>query len=717
MQSACEECNFHIFYQLLNASDMVKQRLRLHESKRPWRLVEGKLATSRPQETCSFEELDRHLMKLIGDKLVVLDIYSILSGVIHLGQLTFNKTPTECDATEISSPDCIVRDCAYLLGFINKESCNMSIEHRNMSATVAEFDIDGMEHMVTLLTQRSIDLPASAAPVTIPYTDIAQAVASRDAIGREIYRRLFGWIVERINSSCGADSAVAATLPDSSPGVIALLDIFGFENFEENYFDQLCINYANEKLQEMFAADIIESVRNEYKNEGLDLSSIGGYPSYSEVVQLIEHPVRGILSCINDQCRLPRGNDRTFLQRVGQLYQQAEHNNHASELLVMDVLKGSRYCSFGIHHFAGTVFYCAEGFVEINRDQYPSQLDDVLSSKAGGNQLLQQLFSRKCSDDLKLSTKVRGPISVGLQFKLQLNHLLESIRKTEIQYIRCLKPNNDHSHNIFDDALVSSQLVNGGLIAAIELGRSAFPCKLPIASFLRDFNFMDCPRTDFFQSSFDFSSESVGRSQCIEVMDGLSEIIKEISSAGSYSVGKNHIYFRRGVLAAIRNFRTKYLLATKRVQLQWKRFQKAKVQREEAERMKYLVRKHAAANIKQCWSLYRKRKHRRDDSDNNSSTEELKQGNGQESVSLRVQDNRFFHSMEPVKRTSFVTLRSARLDLVARLDRRERGVETMVSKSSFLWKRNAIWSRHKDICKKIIVFCLFVMTLYATFIG
>lgn len=306
----------------------------------------------------------------------------------------------------------------------------------------------------------------------------AQAKKGVEALIKATYGAMFKYLVDRINTSIACDakgnkggSSRNKRRKGERGGTIGILDIFGFETFQVNSFEQLCINYCNEALQQQFNRFVLRNEQEEYEKEGIPWSFIE-FPENQDVLDLIDQKTSGILNMLHDQCRTPGASDKTFSHLMydkcaGHSRFEADSRQVAEHL-------------FAVHHYAGLVEYDVEGFVEKNRDELPKEASDLLLSS--NNE-----FVRTLAEILKPSTsfgrnKVVSPRSgssqrptVGVQFSSQLRSLRSKIDETSPHYIRCLKPNNLLAPDIFDVALIADQLRCAGVIEAVRVSRLGYP--------------------------------------------------------------------------------------------------------------------------------------------------------------------------------------------------------------------------------------------------
>jgi len=303
----------------------------------------------------------------------------------------------------------------------------------------------------------------------------AQAKKGAEALIKATYGAMFQYLVDRINKSVSGDAKSNGGRSSSRhkgelTGTIGILDIFGFESFQVNSFEQLCINYCNEALQQQFNRFVLRNEQEEYDKEGIPWAFID-FPENQDVLDLIDQKGSGILNILHDQCRTPGASDKTFALLM---YDKcASHSRfEADSRQVAEQL-------FAVHHYAGLVEYDIEGFVEKNKDELPKETSDLLLSS--NNEFVRTLAKIVQPSTAAERTKIMSPRNaasqrptVGLQFSSQLHSLRRKIDETSPHYIRCLKPNNLLAPDIFDAALIADQLRCAGVIEAVRVSRLGY---------------------------------------------------------------------------------------------------------------------------------------------------------------------------------------------------------------------------------------------------
>jgi len=302
-----------------------------------------------------------------------------------------------------------------------------------------------------------------------------------EALIKAIYTALFKHIVEEINTSF----ACKKRGKDGVASFIGVLDIFGFESFKTNSLEQLFINYCNEALQQQFNAFVFKLEQEVYRREGIDWSLIE-FPDNQDVLDLIENKRTGLISVLDDQCRAPGTTDQSF---ASLLYRTCK--NHTR--LEADFRQVGKKL-FGIKHYAGSVEYDTINFIEKNRDETPRETIELLksSSKPFVKILLKQhektIASPQSSN--RSFSKARQ-VTVGGQFKTQLQSLRQKIDKTTPHYVRCLKPNSDLVAGEFNSNMISAQLQSAGVLEAVRISRVGYSQRFSHDQFLKRYDLLD----------------------------------------------------------------------------------------------------------------------------------------------------------------------------------------------------------------------------------
>ncbi|XP_038821280.1 myosin-IIIb-like isoform X2 [Salvelinus namaycush] len=312
-----------------------------------------------------------------------------------------------------------------------------------------------------------------------------QAEDARDSIAKVAYGRVFGWIVSKVNELLAPNVDFDVELTE-----IGILDIFGFENFAVNRFEQLCINLANEQLQYFFNHHIFLMEQNEYKEEGIEWETIS-FKDNKPILDLILTKPIGILSLLDEQSAFPQASDRDFVDKLNSKFKSSPH---------YEVVR-SRSPLFTVVHYAGKVQYNGGGFLEMNRDTIPASIRDLFINSV--TPLLSVLFAATISrtgtlmprkakvmqkaDDNFNSTRKQ---SVGAQFKHSLAVLMEKMFVASPHFVRCIKPNGNKLPDQVDNKRVMDQLRYNGLLETIRIRRDGFSWRPSFKEFAQRYNIL-----------------------------------------------------------------------------------------------------------------------------------------------------------------------------------------------------------------------------------
>ncbi|KAH7462468.1 hypothetical protein PRIC1_014919 [Phytophthora ramorum] len=390
-------------------------------------------------------------------------IFDILAALMHIGNLSFEHDENSDRLGQSMGPGAGKSDLA--------SSCIWS---RDAAATLMAVDATKLERALSVRRIRAgtdfVSMKLSA----------AQANNARDALAKALYGRLFDWMVTKINHFLKMDDSQKAK---GGLHFIGILDIFGFEVFPKNSFEQLCINFANETLQQQFNDYVFKAEQREYESQGVDWKYIE-FCDNQDCVNLISQRPTGILSLIDEECVMPKGSDTTLASK---LYRAC--GSHARfEASRIQRARGL----FTIVHYAGHVEYSSDGFLEKNKDVLHQEAVDMLVYSTREGSFARTLCEgiggsrdrAKSSPRQRAQTSKHRGASVGLQFKEQLTTLLETLHQTNPHYVRCLKPNELCKAGIYERERVLNQLRCNGVMEAVRVARAGYPIRLPHDEFV-----------------------------------------------------------------------------------------------------------------------------------------------------------------------------------------------------------------------------------------
>ncbi|XP_061696486.1 unconventional myosin-VIIa-like isoform X2 [Syngnathoides biaculeatus] len=460
-RQAQEERNYHIFYCMLaGITAEEKKSLHLKRATDYVFLTKGDCIRCEGRDDAEDFSRIRSAMKILtfSDQQSY-EILQLLAAILHLGNLHFEAhTQNNLESSDVSKSEHF-GIAASLLKVQNSVLAN-SLTHR------------------TFMTNRE--------RVTKPL-DCEQASASRDAFVKAIYNKLFVWIVGKIN---GVIHKRIADDPKSSFLSIGLLDIFGFENFQTNSFEQLCINFANEKLQQFFVGHIFKLEQKEYLKESIVWNNIK-FGDNQKILDLLAGKPCNLLALIDEESLFPKGSDLTMLGKMNR-------QHRGDEAYVPS--KGERDTDFGIRHFAGVVYYDSRGFLEKNRDAVSADIFKMVDLSS--NKLLQQIFTAELSfngvkttnskrvlitpgNSMRLATEARKHVpTLSGQFRQSLDSLMKALSVCQPYFIRCFKPNSSKQSEDFDRELCTRQLRYSGMMDTIRIRKLGYPVRHSFAEFL-----------------------------------------------------------------------------------------------------------------------------------------------------------------------------------------------------------------------------------------
>lgn len=468
-----EERNYHIFYRLCaGASEDIREKLHLsspdnfrylnrgctryfanketdkqilQNRKSPEYVKTGSLKDPLLDDHGDFIRMCTAMKKIGLDDEEKLDLFRVVAGVLHLGNIDFEEagsTSGGCNLKNKSAPS--LEYCAELLG-LDQDDLRVSLTTRVMLTTAG-----GTKGTV----------------IKVPLK-VEQANSARDALAKTVYSHLFDHVVDRVNQCFPFET---------SSYFIGVLDIAGFEYFEHNSFEQFCINYCNEKLQQFFNERILKEEQELYQKEGLGVNEVH-YVDNQDCIDLIEVKLVGILDILDEENRLPQPSDQHFTSVVHQ-----KHKDHfrltiprKSKLAVHRNLRDDE--GFIIRHFAGAVCYETTQFVEKNNDALHMSLESLICESR--DKFIRALFESSTNNnkDTKQKAGKLSFISVGNKFKTQLNLLLDKLRSTGSSFIRCIKPNLKMTSHHFEGAQILSQLQCSGMVSVLDLMQGGFPSR------------------------------------------------------------------------------------------------------------------------------------------------------------------------------------------------------------------------------------------------
>ncbi|XP_032415622.1 unconventional myosin-Va isoform X6 [Xiphophorus hellerii] len=514
---ADEERNYHIFYQLCASANQPEfKNLRLSTANDFLYTRQGRSPVIEGVDDAKELRTTRHAFTLLGiNESYQIGLFQVLAAILHLGNVEIKDR--DSDSSLIAPNNRHLTAFCELVG-VTYQDMSQWLCHRKLK-TATETYIKPLPRL--------------------------QATNARDALSKHIYAKLFNWIVEHVNK------ALVTNIKQHS--FIGVLDIYGFETFEINSFEQFCINYANEKLQQQFNMHVFKLEQEEYMKEQIPWTLIDFYDN-QPCINLIEAKM-GILDLLDEECKMPKGSDDSWAQKL--------YNTHLKTCSLFEKPRMSNR-AFIIQHFADKVEYQCEGFLEKNKDTVNEEQIHVL--KASKFNLLVELFQ----DEEKATTptgqvpgtggrtrlsikpdKGRDTSSkehkktVGCQFRNSLQMLMETLNATTPHYVRCIKPNDFKLAFSFDPKRAVQQLRACGVLETIRISAAGFPSRWTYQEFFSRYRVL-MKQKDVLPDK---------KLTCKNVLEKL------VQDQDKYQFGKTKIFFRAGQVAYLEKLRADKLRA------------------------------------------------------------------------------------------------------------------------------------------------------------
>ncbi|XP_055687296.1 unconventional myosin-Va isoform X2 [Lutzomyia longipalpis] len=510
---ASGERNYHIFYQLCAAREKWPELMLDHQDNFVYLNQGASPDIARVSDFDQFSETIGALQTLGFRQTEVNDVMKILAGILHLGNVKFLPKYLP-DSQEIDNEGCSTAKDDLHLGILSE---------------LLQLNFGELRKWLTMRQIESVN-----ELVEIPINREA-AEAARDALAKHIYAKLFQYIVEVINKSLVSDA--------KDHSFIGVLDIYGFETFDVNSFEQFCINYANEKLQQQFNQHVFKLEQEEYLKEGITWEMIDFYDN-QPCIDLIESKL-GILDLLDEECKMPRGSDESW---VGKLTEKCAKYKHFGKMRF-----GS--AGFVVEHFSDRVEYTAHGFLEKNRDTVSKELVNVF--RESQMSLCHHLMDLEGDPEKKptqagtrvvvsasriqLTPSKQHKQTVGSQFRESLALLISTLHSTTPHYVRCIKPNEDKKAFNWEPSKIVQQLRACGVLETVRISAAGFPSRWTYEDFYARYRLLG-KRVELVDWNIQATCTNIVKTW--------------IQDKDQYRYGKTQIFFRAGQVAFLEQTRS-----------------------------------------------------------------------------------------------------------------------------------------------------------------
>eukprot|EP00834_Sanchytrium_tribonematis_P002988 NODE_105_length_19280_cov_0.929461.p1 type:complete len:1375 gc:universal NODE_105_length_19280_cov_0.929461:7419-11543(+) len=508
------ERNYHIFYQLLKGCALAERKQLYLPNVTDMKYIKTCTHIDNVDDQAEFNLTQKAFSQIGISVSMQWKVFQVLAGILHLGNTEFGNVVVN----DVTLDDSRVMD---------------DDAHPNLGYACELLGLD-KELFKKHLTTRTIHMRSEK--IEKPLLK-QEANIVKDAVSKYIYTNLFDWLIQQINYALAPNA--------KGSYFIGILDIFGFEHFKRNSFEQFCINYANEKLQQEFNQHVFKVEQQRYVDEGIEWQFID-FQDNQPCIDLIEDKV-GVLSILDEEVLLPSGNDSSFINKLYMQFHDAAAPKSNKKAYFGKPKFGQE--SFVIKHYAIDVEYHMEGFIDKNKDSIADEIVQVLARST--NELLKEMLHLKQQDT---STKKRS--TLGSTFKSSLIDLMKTIQSTNVSYVRCIKPNASKQAFEYDPLMVLSQLRACGVLETIRISSAGYPGRMDYDEFvsryylLTSFKHRQLPKMELIKTIL------------VKVLDDEKRSDKFTSQQGKvdlYQLGKTKIFFRAGELAYMERSRDKRL--------------------------------------------------------------------------------------------------------------------------------------------------------------
>uniref|UniRef100_A0A6U6W534 Myosin motor domain-containing protein n=1 Tax=Zooxanthella nutricula TaxID=1333877 RepID=A0A6U6W534_9DINO len=461
------------------------------------------------------------------------NILKVVAAVLHLGNTKFDAPPNNSEGSMVM------------------QECAASIDLAARLTGVARKDLEGALCNNTRVTRTE----RIRSPV-----NVRTAADNRDALARALYGMIFDFIVAMANTCIGYIEDVRL--------FVGVLDIFGFECFKMNSFEQVCINFTNERLQQFFNSFVFKLEERLYEREGIPWDPLD-FPDNQDAVDILQAKGTGVFAILDEECMVPQGSDQGFCNKLIK-----QHKGHRR----FDEIK-TKPTWFVIKHFAGPVSYCTDGFLDKNKDQLSN---DIIECMGGSeNAFVATLFKndKKYAEVLNPApqdessqpggSKKKKKYTVSSEFKDQLSSLMDIVDLTEPHFIRCIKPNPHNLPDLYDRKGVTEQLRYGGVLQVVQVSRAGYPVRINHQECWDDYKILCEPKVI---TGFNYIDDPKIRANKLLEHLTVQLSIPKPAHGTSWAVGKTMVFFKLAAFERLKFARSELLIkSTTLIQACWRR--------------------------------------------------------------------------------------------------------------------------------------------------
>uniref|UniRef100_A0A914XTZ0 Myosin motor domain-containing protein n=1 Tax=Plectus sambesii TaxID=2011161 RepID=A0A914XTZ0_9BILA len=517
-----DERSFHIFYELLAAKKELKDSLHLRGGPKDYKFLQNGMASIDGVDDGIEMELTEHALKTLGFSAAEqVNLMKMTAACLIIGEIRFRAQSRLNDQAMVENFDAPDNVCSLL----------------------------GIESMafVDALTQPMVFVNGEWVKQA---RGVVQVNASAQSVAKSVYEKLFRWLVKRCNVSLGSKATKKLRVPEA---FIGILDIAGFEIFLLNSFEQLCINYTNEKLQQFFNHTMFVQEQDEYEAEGLDWEYINFALDLKPAIDLIEQPM-GIMSILEEECIAPKATDERFAQKLLERHGGKSLKFGKPTKSVKGASTTKAVAHFSIEHYAGFVNYNADGWIEKCKD--PLNPAVVKLFQAAKNEVLREIWKQYGTNGLKSETstgsKTRNRRAQSMAFMTvsglyrdQLAKLLSTLGQTSPHFVRCIVPNYERKPGYLNAPLVMNQLRCNGVLEGIRICRKGYPNRLLYEEVKERYRIIAPGRINL---------TSDPKAATIAICE-----TARLQNVQDYQLGLTKIFFKVGVIARLEKLRTEKL--------------------------------------------------------------------------------------------------------------------------------------------------------------